>query len=240
VSLAPGPWRAAWRLEGSVVPALIAVALLLLGLTSRADAQDGAAAAPLREARFEWDAPRRWLYVSLSFRDVADAAVLRKLRLGLPTTIILTGLLYAQGSDQPLASTLQNCKITWHVWEEMYRVEVNRPEQPTVVRQWSPTLNGVLRRCAQTDHLLVAHSGQVEDDRPLVLKGKVLVNPISPELLQKIQSWISRPSNTAAASPGSILFSTFTGLFMTRIGEAERVLEFTTRPSVPVRSVEAR
>ena len=35
------------------------------------------------------------------------------------------------------------------------------------------------------------------------------------------------------ASPGSILFSTFTGLFMTRIGEAERVLEFSTRPVLP-------
>jgi hypothetical protein len=65
------------------------------------------------------------------------------------------------------------------------------------------------------------------------LRAKVLVNPVSPELLQKIESWISRPSNSASASTGSILFSTFTGLFMTRIGEAERVLEFSTRPVSP-------
>ena len=71
------------------------------------------------------------------------------------------------------------------------------------------------------------------DGEPLILRGKVLVNPVSPDLLKKIQSWISRPSNTSAASPGSILFSTFTGLFMTRIGEAERVLEFTTLPVLP-------
>lgn len=185
-----------------------------------------------REARFEWDAARRWLFVSLSFRDVADAAVLRKLKLGLPTTIVLTGILYAQGTEQPLASTLQNCKITWHVWEEMYRVEVNRPDQQTV-RQWSPTLNGVLRRCAQTEHLPVAYVTQLPEEKPLVLRVKVLVNPVSQELLQKIQSWISRPSNTASASTGSILFSTFTGLFMTQMGEADRVLEFTTRPFSP-------
>jgi hypothetical protein len=229
VSRAPGnPARFSWftvwlwacLLVGSVAPLAVAQEAV------------SPAAGP-RDARFEWDATRRWLYVTVSFRDVADASVLRKLTLGLPTTIILTGLLYAQGSEQPLASTLQNCKITWHVWEEMYRVEVNRPDQANLLRHWSPTLNGVLRRCAQTERLLVAHSGQVQDERPLVLRGKVLVNPVSPELLQKIQSWISRPSNTAAASPGSILFSTFTGLFMTRIGEAERVLEFSTRPSVP-------
>ena len=215
-----------------VLGAWLALTLLSLGLTRSARSQEAPPTAP-REARFEWDSTRRWLFVTVSFRDVADAALLRKLTLGLPTTIILTGLLYAQDSDQPLASTLQNCKITWHVWEEMYRVEVNRPDQQSVLRHWSPTLNGVLRRCAQTERLLIAQQGQVQDDQPLILRGKVLVNPVSPELLQKIQSWISRPSNTAAASPGSILFSTFTGLFMTRIGEAERVLEFTTRPTLP-------
>lgn len=204
-----------------------------LALAAAAAGQEQPPPSSPREARFEWDAARRWLFVSLSFRDVADASLLRKLTLGLPTTIVMTGLLYAQGSEQPLASTLQNCKITWHVWEEMYRIELSRPDQSALSRHWSPTLNGVLRRCAQTNRLVVAEAGQVPADRPLVLKVKVLVNPVSPELLKRIQSWISRPSNTTAASPGSILFSTFTGLFMTRIGEAERVLEFSTRPAVP-------
>jgi hypothetical protein len=216
------------------LPWLVALFAGLTAFSRAAGAQEQPPVPPPREARFDWDPGRHWLFVTVSFRDVADSGVLRKLTLGLPTTIIMTGLLYAQGSDQPLASTLQNCKITWHVWEEMYRVEVNRPDQQAVSRHWSPTLNGVLRRCAQTERLLVAHSSQVQDDRALVLKGKVLVNPVSPELLQKIQAWISRPSNTAAVSPGSILFSTFTGLFMTRIGEAERVLEFSTRPAAAV------
>jgi hypothetical protein len=212
--------------------AWLALLSLTLGVPSSARAQEAAPAAA-REARFEWDATKRWLFVTVSFRDVADAALLRKLTLGLPTTIILTGLLYAQDSDQPLASTLQNCKITWHVWEEMYRVEVNRPDQQAIMRHWSPTLNGVLRRCAQTERLLIANQGQVPEGKALILKGKVLVNPVSPELLSKIQNWVSRPSNTAAASPGSILFSTFTGLFMARIGEAERVFEFSTRAALP-------
>jgi hypothetical protein len=221
--------RAAHSARVRRLGAWLALGVLWLGVVPSAPAQEAAPSAP-REAKFEWDATKRWLFVTVSFRDVADAALLRKLTLGLPTTIILTGLLYAQGNEQPLASTLQNCKITWHVWEEMYRVEVNRPDQQSIVRHCSPTLNGVLRRCAQTERLLIAHEGQVQGDKPLILKGKVLVNPVSPDLLQKIESWISRPSNTAAASPGSILFSTFTGLFMTRIGEAERVLEFTTKP----------
>lgn len=215
---------------------LASVVVLALGLVhaSPARAQPAEAQKSLREARFEWDPTHQWLYTTFSFRDVVDAAVLRKLRLGLPTSIVLTGLLYAQGVERPLASTLQNCKITWHVWEEMYRIEITRTNQRALVRHWTPTVNGVLRRCAEADRLLVANAEQVPAQVPaLVLQAKVLVNPVSPELLAKIERWVTKPANTATASPGSVLFSTFTGLFMSRIGEAERVLEFVTTPMAP-------
>jgi hypothetical protein len=65
------------------------------------------------------------------------------------------------------------------------------------------------------------------------MQAKVQVNPVSPELLQKIKRWVSRPTGTGTAAPGDALFSTFTGLFLQRIGEAERELEFSTRPVVP-------
>ncbi|HTV20643.1 MAG TPA: hypothetical protein VMG12_18295, partial [Polyangiaceae bacterium] len=167
--------RARALLVGVVLGLCVLAATVLgssaFGLGPIALAQEAAPTAPNapREARFEWDANKRWLFVTVSYRDVADAALLRKLTLGLPTTIILTGLLYAQGNEQPLASTLQNCKITWHVWEEMYRVEVSRPDQQAILRHWTPTLNGVLRRCAQTERLLIAQQGQVGDDKPLIL-----------------------------------------------------------------------
>lgn len=206
--------------------------------SSVAVAQVPSAVRPSRAALVEWDSARQGLYLSVPFRDVLDEQLLRKLQIGLPMSIILTGLLYADGNPQPLASSLQNCKITWHVWEEMYRIEVVRPNHPGARKHWTPTLNGVLRRCAEARRLLVADRTQLSGSQPLSFRAKVMVNPVSPELLQKIRRWISRPANTSAAPPGSILFSTFTGLFLTRIGEAERVLEFVTRSVVP--SVAAR
>jgi hypothetical protein len=222
------PWRlGAWLLCGAVFACALVHA-------ASAAAQPPEAPKSLREARFEWDPTHQWLYASFAFRDVVDAAVLRKLRLGLPTSIVLTGLLYAQGVERPLASTVQNCKITWHVWEEMYRIEITRTNQRELQRHWSPTVNGVLRRCAEADRLLVANTEQLPTTLPpLVLSAKILVNPVSPELLAKIERWVTKPANTATASPGSVLFSTFTGLFMSRIGEAERVLEFLTTPALP-------
>jgi hypothetical protein len=206
----------------------LAIALFLLGTVSHAQKLEH-----IRDAEFSWNEPRNSLYVSLSFRDVIDGEIRGKLSRGLPTTLLLTGMLFAAGSEVPVASTYQSCRVTWHVWEEMYRVEVTTPEHLTTRRLWSPTLSGVLRRCAEARRLLVASSSQVTPGVPVRLKATVRVNPVSEELLKKLKHWVSLPSRNATASPGSALFSTFTGLFMQRIGDAERTLDFTTRTQVP-------
>lgn len=186
-----------------------------------------------RTALFSWNSARSELYAHFSFRDVVDANLLKKLSRGLPTTIVFTGLVFRAGSPQPVSSTLQSCKVTWHVWEEMYRVELTRPNTAQPRRYWTPTVNGVLRRCVEARNLLVADVTQVRPGAAVYLKGKVQINPISPELLKKIKRWISRPSRTATVSPGSALFSTFTGLFMQRIGDAEQTHVLVTKVSIP-------
>jgi len=191
-----------------------------------------------RDALFTWDEARRYLYLGVSFRDAVDDSIRQKLRRGLPTTIVLTAAIYPVGGTQPLSTTAQSCKVTWHVWEEIYIVEVTRPNASRVEK--TLTVNGVLRRCAevqatQTRGLLLAgNAAQIPFGVPLFVKAKVQVNPMSPELLSKIKRWVSRPTGTATAAPGDALFSTFTGLFLQRIGEAERELDFSTKPVLPL------
>jgi hypothetical protein len=223
----PGPRRAGWWSS-------LCVAAWLLVRPVGAQSPEPAP----REALFTWDEARRYLYLGVSFRDAVDDSIRQKLRRGLPTTIVLTAAIYAAGGTEPLSTTAQSCKVTWHVWEEVYIVEVTRPNASRVEK--TLTVNGVLRRCAevqatQTRGLLLAgNAAQIPFGVPLVVKAKVQVNPVSPELLSKIKRWVSRPTGTATAAPGDALFSTFTGLFLQRIGEAERELDFSTKPVLPV------
>ena len=212
--------RAAW----------LAFAVVLL-LPGSAFAQAKAKDSPLRAARLSWDHSKSSLYVSVSFRDVVDANIRKKLSRGLPTTIVLTGTLYRRGRSEPMSTTAQTCKITWHVWDEVYLVEVTRPGGTR--SSAAITVDGVLRRCAQARRLIVGTRAQVPVGAVVYLNAKVLVNPVSPQVLQKIKRWVSRPTGTGTAAPGDALFSTFTGLFLQRIGEAERELKFTTKPVVP-------
>lgn len=202
-----------------------------LALTLLSNAALAQSAAPRLEARFSWEAQGRALVASFSFRHLIDDQIQRKLSRGLPTKILLTALVRRADNEQPVSSTYQSCTITWHVWEEMYRVEVSRPNLPIPTKHWTPTMNGVLRRCAEAEQLLVADSAQVSRTYPVYLDATLRINPISEELLGKLKHWVSRPSAATTISPGGALFSTFTGLFMQRLGDAERTFQFKSQPS---------
>ncbi len=209
----------------------VTLSLFIILKPQTAFAQQKKKAPPKRAVRFEWNPSKTMVFVSVSFRDVVDARIKKKLTRGLPTTIVLTGTIYRAGAKQPLSTTAQTCRITWHVWEEAYRIEITRPGRSRA--EWTTTMEGVLRRCAEVRRLLAGNKQQVPFGAALYMHAKVQVNPISQDVLQKIKRWVSRPTGTGTAAPGDALFSTFTGLFLQRIGEAERELKFTTRTVLP-------
>ncbi|MEP7048774.1 MAG: hypothetical protein ABJB12_00410 [Pseudomonadota bacterium] len=210
----------------------LALAFACLFSATRAFAQEASNEVVTRDAHFDWDADTGQLYLDLSFRDIVDANLQSKLSRGLPTTIVLTATIAQAGNNRPLATTAQTCKVTWHVWEEAYLVEVMRPGATR--QSWTTTTEGVVRRCTEVRHLLAGDAGQIPGGVPLIAAGKIQVNPVSAELLQKLKRWVMRPSATGTAAPGDALFSTFTGLFLQRIGDAERQQKFTTRTLLPV------
>jgi len=214
------------RLRDGVRPLLVAIALLAVLVPRSADAQS----LP-RDVAFEWDYPQRLLHVSVKYRDVIDADTDRKLSSGVPTTLVFTAAVYRVGVRDPVSTTAQTCEITLNVWKEIFRVKIMRPG--SVVTTPVTTKDGVLRRCAEANLLLAGDRTQVPPGVPLYLVAKVQVNPVSPTMLQQIKRWVSRPTGTATAAPADALFSTFTGLFVQRIADAARELDFTTRAMVP-------
>jgi hypothetical protein len=188
---------------------------------------------PRLPAKYYWTTDGSGVLADFSFTAALDAEIQTKLSRGLPTSLVFTGLVYARGRSDPISTTIQTCRVTWHVWEEMYRVEITRSNSPTVRRHWTPTVAGVTRRCARAEGLLIADRGQLGGNQTLFIRGKLQINPMSPEVYSKIRRWISRPARTRTVTTGSALFSTFTGLFMQRIEDAERTISLETEVGTP-------
>lgn len=218
-----------------IIRALLLVLVLALQLfTYAARAQAPTSGLPIRKATLTWETSTAQLLGSLDFRDVIDAEIRTKLQRGLPTRILFTALTYRPNATSPVASAYLSCKVTWHVWEEMYRVEVSRSSVAKTQRHWTPTLEGVLRRCAEINDLVLADVTELPRGVPAFVEGTVRINPLDEELMNRLRQWVTRPSRSTTAAPGSALFSTFTGLFMQRLGDAEKTVQFVSPVITPL------
>src|SRR5690606_41096081 len=95
---------------------------------------------------------------------VIDAGRRRKLRTGAPTTILSSAAVSLPAKETPVATTVQSCKVTWHVWEEAYRIDLTQPGTQNTT--WTTTVDGVLRRCADARQLLIASRLQAPPGQP--------------------------------------------------------------------------
>ncbi len=186
---------------------------------------------PERRAVIVRDTTSKALSASFGYRDVVDVEARRKLQSGLTTVITLAGGVFeAEGGDRPVAGTgiWQSCRVTFDVWNEVYRLQITRAEGDR--KAIAVNLEGVLRRCTEAHALVV--QGTLTPGSKYFLAATVEVNPVSQEMLEQIRRWVSRPPGTGAVSPGDSLFGSFVGLFVARIGKADRSLSFRTQTFV--------
>ncbi len=81
--------------------------------------------------------------------------------------------------------------------------------------------------------LVLTDSSELAVGSAIVVEATVRINPLDEELMNKLRQWVTRPSRSTTAAPGSALFSTFTGLFMQRLGDAEKTQTFRTPATTP-------
>lgn len=174
-----------------------------------------------------WALDKTSLRVSVSYRDIVDADIAQKLKSGIPTLIVLSGLLYEKGSKGSLPGVLllKSCRVVYDVWDDVYSVEVTQAGAssftPAVL-----TLDGVLRRCAQVSQATLVERSRLKVGVSYEFKAVVQVNPVSQDQMDRIKRWISRPKGTSTVGAGDALFGSFVGLFVAQIDNADRVLRF--------------
>jgi len=183
------------------------------------------AALPLRQANYARD--NDLLRASFSYRDVlADAALTKKLSSGLPTVITMRAYLYREGQDTPVALAPRVCRVVYDLWDEVYRVHVIEPERE---RDQAAVLDGVVRICTEARDLPVVRRGLLLAGEPYFLGVVVDVNPVSPEMVEQMRRWISRPAGSTGIGPSDALFGTFVQLFVRQIATSDKTLTFRTQ-----------
>jgi hypothetical protein len=184
---------------------------------------------PRRQANFAWD--KTLLRASFSYRDVMDPQLSQKLSSGLPTVIAMRAYVLRDGEAAPIALAVRTCRVVYDLWDEVYRIRVTGPggERDTAVIN----VEGVLRQCAEARDLPVVERSLLTSGVPHFLGVIVDVNPVSPEMLEQMRRWVSRPTGSTRIGPSDALFGSFVGLFVRSIGTSDKTLRFRTQVITP-------
>lgn len=189
---------------------------------------------PQRQSTFSWEKQEKGpdpLMASFSYVDVIDGAFRNKLSNGLPTVVVMRAYLWKEGESEPVALAARTCRITYDLWEEVYRLKISGPsgERDTAVLN----IEGVLRQCFEARKLQVTDRSLLTAGKPHFLAAIVDVNPVNAQMVEQMRKWVTRPAGSTGIGPGDALFGSFVGLFVRDISKAERTLRFRTQPFTP-------
>jgi hypothetical protein len=209
--------------------------LVLVVLPFAAHAQEPKAEElPRRQATFSFTKTEKGaelLNATFSYRDVLDKAMQEKLASGLPTVIALRAYVLREGEPNPIALAVRTCRVVYDLWDEVYRLKISSPggDRDTAALN----IEGVYRQCAEVRDMPVADKSLLAAGKPHFLGVIVEVNPVSPQMLDQMRKWVSRPAGSTGIGPGDALFGSFVGLFVRQIGTADRTLRFRTQSVTP-------
>lgn len=213
---------------------IIALALASASSPRGARAEDDAtpktpAALPARVAQIALD--DRLVTFTVGFRDVVDAEISKKLQSGLPTVLTMRGYVFPEAGGDPIALTAKSCRIVYDLWDEVFRIQLMQPGgQSSAV---AVNVEGVLRNCGEAKKMPLAARALMGDTARYFVAVLVEVNPVSPEMLDRIKKWVTRPAGGSAIGPGDSLFGSFVGLFVAKVGDADKKLAFRTQAFSP-------
>jgi len=162
---------------------------------------------------------KQFLHLAVSFREIVDSATTKKLKSGLPTTLVTSVGVFRAGEAKPATWMAHTCVVTYDLWDELYHVKLDRGTDEIVVL----SLEGIFRHCA--DYEILSPPGALAPGSYYV-QANAFVNPVSPDMIERVKRWVSRPVGTNVAA-GDALFGSFVDLFVTRgIGDADAKLDF--------------
>jgi hypothetical protein len=184
---------------------------------------------PQRQANFAWD--KTLLRASFSFRDLIDTKLAEKLSRGPANTIAMRAYVVREGETTPIALAVRTCQVSFDIWDEVYRVTIRGADGERNVA--AVNLEGVLRQCAEARDYPIADKSVLTAGKPTFLAVIAEVNPISPEMLEQMRHWVSRPAGSTGIGAGDALFGSFVGLFLRQIGTSDKTLKFKTQTFTP-------
>lgn len=202
-------------------------AALLIGLSLLSTSASAVAAAPNRLAVGLGVREER-VVASFDVMSALDEEFRRRVDGGLESRVeIGTRLLDARGDV--VGQGGRSCKLLYSLWDEQVFVSITDVGSTRARIMSFETVEPALEACAQVRNLEVALAGALSLSKGYRLQVRVVLNPVSEEMVERSRQFITNPRGGARGRPNAVL-GAVAGLFGEFEGALGNVAAYESEP----------
>jgi hypothetical protein len=181
----------------------------------------------LKRARFEQSAGE--IRLTVGFRELFDAALLRQLRSGFATTVVMRLEIRSLPQGDLVAVAIRSVRAVYDLWQEKFIVVAESPQQSFTAK--FERVGDVVDRLTSFWRFPLLQASKLRLKQRYLVRGLVEVNPMNPELLKEVRRWLRNPQRRQRSGTGESFFGSFVSVFVNdRVSRAERTFKFRTQP----------
>jgi len=164
--------------------------------------------------------------MTVSFPNLINNKIRRKLRSGFKQTIILRAQVRDATTGQTLARSMWTCTVVYDLWADRYIVTTADATKRHVFKD--KTLAAAIGHIVTVRRLPVILQRDMKAWRYYYTSIRVQFNPVSTALLRKVRRWLATPRQQAdtATSPASFFGSSLRFFVNAKVSPAEREIRF--------------
>lgn len=141
---------------------------------------------------------------SFSVDAAIDEEFRRRMAGGLESRVeILTQLTDARG--QVVGRGQRSCKLLYSLWDEQTFATIADAARPPPGTETFETVETAVKACVEVEELPVALAGALTLADGYHLRVRVILNPVSEEMVERSRQFITNPQGGARTGPNSVL-----------------------------------
>jgi hypothetical protein len=172
------------------------------------------------------------LMICVGVPDIIQPANAQRLTSGFVTRVLIRVALFREGDRKPIAQTYRLTDVVYDLWDEKFRVRRTDASNASDVRD-AATAAEAIKLATDLWLFPVTDLSRLEPGSSYRLSFSADLNPLSPDVIAELRSWLARPPGQGRLAPGDSFFGSFVSIFVNpQIEDSERRIQFVSQSFV--------
>lgn len=163
------------------------------------------------------------LYLSLKIGFKNSKELQRRLSSGLSNKILISVQIKDKKSGSQIFNKEYIFEAIYDVWDEKYRLYFYSPNKNLIFE--SKDKEDVYKRFTNPENIVLCSIKLLSYESIYNVKVKIIINPVSKDIIEKIKEYLSDPETTNRGTPTRTIFGSFANTFIPDLN-TENILKY--------------